>query len=67
LRKDPSEDVMAEYWAYRHFAGTWQDPLKASAAQTSFMAQWSSNPPEMWAESFSAGMIGVGDNFDPGR
>jgi hypothetical protein len=31
------------------------------------MAQWSSNPPEMWAESFSAGMIGVGDNFDPGR
>jgi hypothetical protein len=65
LRKDPSRDVLAEYWTYRHFAGTWQDAMKASAAQTNSMAAWTSNPHEMWAESFSAGMTGVGGNFDP--
>jgi len=64
-RKDPSRDVLAEYWAYRHFAGTWQDAMKASAAQTNPLAAWTTNPHEMWAESFSAGMTGVGGNFDP--
>jgi hypothetical protein len=65
LRKDPSKDVLAQFWAYRKFAGTWQDAMKASAAQTNPLAAWTSNPHEMWAESFSAGMIGVGGNYDP--
>jgi hypothetical protein len=59
LRKDPSNDILAKYWTFRKFAGTWQEAMKASAAQTSFMAQWTSNPHEMWAESFSYGMIGL--------
>jgi hypothetical protein len=33
--------------------------MKSSAAQTSFTAQWATNPHEMWAESFSYGMVGV--------
>ena len=65
LRRDPNRDVLGEYWAYRKFAGTWQDAMAYSASQTSVMAQWVSNPHEMWAESFSAGMIGVGGNYDP--
>ena len=65
LRKNPTRDVLGDYWTYRHFAGTWQDAMKASAAQTNLLAAWTSNPHEMWAESFSAGMTGVGGNFDP--
>ena len=65
LQKDPTRDVMAQYWAFRHFAGTWQDAMKASAAQPTFMGQWSTNPHEMWAESFSYGMVGAGGNIDP--
>jgi len=65
LRKDPTRDVLAQYWTYRKFAGTWQDAMKASAAQTNPLAAWTTNPHEMWAESFSAGMIGVGGNYDP--
>jgi hypothetical protein len=59
LRKDPSNDILGKYWTFRGFAGTWQDAMRSSAAQTSFMAQWATNPHEMWAESFSFGMVGA--------
>jgi len=65
LQKDPNRDVMGKFWAYRSFPGTWQDAMKSSAAQPSFMAQWLSNPHEIWAENFSVGMVGVGGDFNP--
>jgi len=65
LRKDPNNDVMAQYWKFRALAGTWQDAMAYSAAQTSFMAQWVSNPHEMWAESFSGGMTGFVRDVNP--
>jgi hypothetical protein len=65
LRKDPNRDVMGQYWRFRAFPGTWQDGMAYSASQTSFMAQWVSNPHEMWAESFSTGMTGVSRDTNP--
>jgi len=65
LRKDPNHDVMAQYWKFRALPGTWQGAMEYSAAQTSFMAQWVSNPHEMWAESFSGGMTGFIRDANP--
>ena len=65
LRKDPNNDVLAQYWKFRTLPGTWQNAMANSAAQTSFMAQWVTNPHEMWAESFSAGMTGFARDINP--
>lgn len=65
LRRDPNRDVMAQYWKFRALPGTWQEGMAYSAAQTSFMAQWVTNPHEMWAESFSTGMTGVSRDTNP--
>ena len=67
-RKSAGSDVMAKFWAYRGFPGTWQDALREANMQTG-MAQWIKLPGEAWAESFSVAMIGGGreKTLDYGR
>jgi hypothetical protein len=67
-RKLSGVDVMAKYWTYRGFPGTWQDALKAANENTG-MAQWIHLPGESWAEAFSVAMIGGGreKSLDYGR
>jgi hypothetical protein len=62
-------DVMAKFWTYRGFPGTWQDALREAYAQPPGMAQWIHLPGESWAESFSVAMIGGGreKTLDYGR
>jgi hypothetical protein len=50
----PGQDVMAMYWSFRGFPGTWQQALAASASQPSYSAKWIGNPVESWAEAFRA-------------
>jgi hypothetical protein len=67
-RRSAGSDVMAKFWAYRGFPGTWQDALKEANMQTG-MAQWIKLPGEEWAESFSVAMVGGGreKTLDYGR
>ena len=67
-RKAAQTDVMAKFWTYRGFPGTWQDALREANLQTG-MAQWIHLPGESWAESFSVAMIGGGreKTLDYGR
>ena len=62
-------DVMAKFWSFRAFPGTWQDALREAYAQPPGMAQWIHLPGEAWAESFSVAMIGGGHEktLDYGR
>ena len=68
-RKNAGTDVMAKYWTYRAFPGTWQDALKDANAQPVGMAQWIHLPGESWAEAFSVAMVGGGreKTLDYGR
>ena len=68
-RKTAGTDVMAKYWTYRGFPGTWQTALTEANAQPVGMAQWIHLPGESWAESFSVAMIGAGHEktLDYGR
>ena len=68
-RKAAGTDVMAKYWTYRGFPGTWQDALKEAYAQPVGMAQWIHLPGESWAEAFSVAMVGGGreKTLDYGR
>src|SRR5437764_10227305 len=68
-RKTAGTDVMAKYWTYRGFPGTWQTALTEANAQPVGMAQWIHLPGESWAESFSVAMIGAGreKTLDYGR
>lgn len=68
-RRALGTDVMAKYWMYRGFPGTWQDALKEANAQPVGMAQWIHLPGESWAESFSVAMVGGGHEktLDYGR
>src|SRR5207247_3629884 len=59
-RKTAGTDVMAKYWAYRGFPGTWQDAAKEAAAQPVGMAQWIHLPGEAWAAALSVAMVGGG-------
>jgi hypothetical protein len=67
-RKAGGADVMAKFWTYRGFPGTWQNALTEANLQTG-MAQWVKLPGESWAESFSVAMIGGGHEktLDYGR
>jgi hypothetical protein len=67
-RRVADTDVMAKYWTYRGFPGTWQDSLEEANAKTG-MAQWIHLPGESWAEAFSIAMIGGGreKTLDYGR
>jgi hypothetical protein len=67
-RKAAATDVMAKFWIYRGFPGTWQDALREANLQTG-MAQWIHLPGESWAESFSVAMVGGGreKTLDYGR
>lgn len=53
-KKDPTRDVLAAYWAFRGFPGTWQQADATSRAQTSYSAQWIMSPVESFAEAFRA-------------
>lgn len=53
----PSRDVMALYWSFRGFPGTWQDALKQSQLATTSADRWSLNPYESWAEAFRIGVM----------
>lgn len=53
-RKDPGRDVLALYWSFRGFPGTWQQAQAQSNAQTSYSAKWIMSPIESWAEAFRA-------------
>ena len=68
-RRYPGTDMMAKFWAFRGFPGTWQDAQKDAYAQPPGMSQWIRLPVEMWAESFSVAMVGGGHEktFDFGR
>jgi hypothetical protein len=68
-RKTAGTDVMAKYWAYRGFPGTWQEALKEANGQPVGMAQWIHLPGESWAEAFSVAMVGGGreKSLDYGR
>ena len=68
-RKLGGTDVMAKFWTYRGFPGTWQDALRDAYAQPVGMAQWIHLPGESWAESFSVAMVGGGreKTLDYGR
>jgi hypothetical protein len=67
-RRFAGTDVMAKYWTYRGFPGTWQVSLKEANEMTG-MAQWIHLPGESWAEAFSIAMIGGGreKTLDYGR
>jgi len=67
-RRSAGTDVMAKFWTYRGFPGTWQDAYKEANLSTG-MAQWIKLPGEAWAESFSVAMIGGGHEktLDYGR
>jgi hypothetical protein len=67
-RRTAGTDLMAKYWTYRGFPGTWQDALKQAYGQTG-MAQWILLPGESWAEAFSVAMVGGGreKSLDYGR
>lgn len=67
-RKDASVDWRAKYWAFRGFPGTWQQAAAEAATMTG-MAQWIHQPQESWAEAFSVGMVGGGQEktLDYGR
>jgi hypothetical protein len=52
--KFPGRDVMAMYWSFRGFPGTWQDALAHSQAETTFSGAWLYSPIESWAEAFRA-------------
>jgi hypothetical protein len=47
-------DVLAPYWAFRGFPGTWQEQLRESEAQGAASAKWIWSPIESWAEAFRA-------------
>jgi hypothetical protein len=68
-RRSAGADVMAKYWTYRGFPGSWQDALKDAYAQPVGMAQWIHLPGESWAEAFSIAIIGGGreKTLDYGR
>ena len=53
-RATPGRDVLALYWSFRGFSGTWQQAQAQSAAQTSFSAAWIWSPVESWGEAFRA-------------
>jgi hypothetical protein len=67
-RRNGGTDMMAKFWTYRGFPGTWQDALREASTLTG-MAQWIRLPGEAWAESFSVAMIGGGHEktLDYGR
>jgi hypothetical protein len=47
-------DVLARYWSFRGFPGTWQQQQAESDRQTASMARWILSPVESWAEAFRA-------------
>jgi hypothetical protein len=51
---DPNRDVLALYWAFRGFPGTWQEADAQSRAQPLFSGRWNTSPRESWAEAFRA-------------
>jgi hypothetical protein len=53
-RLDPNRDVLAMYWAFRGFPGTWQEAQAQSQAQALPSGQWNFSPHESWAEAFRA-------------
>lgn len=56
-RAVPGRDVMAMYWSFRGFPGTWQQAQVQSQTQTSFSARWIWSPVESWGEAFRAGVM----------
>ena len=56
-KQDPSRDVLAMYWAFRGFPGTWQQADLQSKSQPSASAGWIYSPQESWAEAFRAGVM----------
>jgi hypothetical protein len=72
-KANPSRDVLALYWAFRGFPGTWQQADAQSKSQPSISAQWIFNPRESWAEAFRAAVtfdvkektIDYGKTIDP--
>jgi hypothetical protein len=67
-RRLAGTNVMAKYWTYRGFPGTWQGALSDANSLTG-MAQWIHLPGESWAEAFSIAMVGGGreKTLDYGR
>jgi hypothetical protein len=67
-RRFAGMDVMARYWTYRGFPGTWQGALSDANGLTG-MGQWIHLPTESWAEAFSIAMVGAGreKTLDYGR
>ncbi len=47
-------DVLARYWSFRGFPGTWQQQQAESNAQQSASGKWIWSPIESWAEAFRA-------------
>lgn len=50
----PGRDVLALYWSFRGFSGTWQQALAQSESEPTYSAKWITNPIESWAEAFRA-------------
>ena len=56
-KQNPTRDILALYWAFRSFPGTWQQADAQSKSQTSASAAWIFSPQESWAEAFRAGVM----------
>lgn len=70
---NPNRDVLAMYWSFRGFPGTWQEADAQSRAQPLVSGQWNLSPRESWAEAFRAAItlqaaektIDYGKRIDP--
>lgn len=53
-RRGRPDEVLADYWRFRGFPGTWQDASAESAKQAHPSASWIWSPVESWGEAFRA-------------
>lgn len=53
-RRGRPDEVLADYWRFRGFPGTWQDAAAESAKQAHPSAAWIWSPVESWGEAFRA-------------
>ena len=53
-RRGRPDEVLADYWRFRGFPGTWQDAAAESAKQAHPSASWIWSPVESWGEAFRA-------------
>ena len=54
LERSRNIDVMAQYWSFRGFPGTWQQQQLAADSAPSYTARWITSPIESWGEAFRA-------------